>query len=42
MSIFNAFADAEHNAVPPVRKTRVRADKDGETVVDGRRTAGTG
>lgn len=42
MSMFKALAEAEHNAVPPVRKTRVRAEREGETVVEGSSTAGTG
>ena len=37
-----ALAEAEQRAVPLVRKTSVRADKEGEVVVEGRRTAGTG
>ena len=36
------FADAQQSAVPLVRNTRVNADKEGEIVVDGRRTVGTG
>lgn len=36
------FAEAEHSAVPVVRKRRVKAEREGEVVVVGRRSAGTG
>lgn len=41
-SIFKAFAEALQSAVPDVRKTRVKADKEGEAVVVANRRAGTG
>jgi len=41
-SIFKAFAEALQSAVPDVRNTRVNADKEGEAVVVGNRSAGTG
>ncbi|KAL9602411.1 MAG: hypothetical protein Q9219_001835 [cf. Caloplaca sp. 3 TL-2023] len=40
--MFNAFADAEQRAVPEVRKTRVSVDNDGEDVVSGSKSTGTG
>jgi hypothetical protein len=40
--MLRAFAEAQHNAVPDVRKTRVNADREGDAVVVGRRRAGTG
>jgi hypothetical protein len=42
MSIFSEFAEAQHSAVPVVRNTSVRAERDGEAVAAGRRTEGTG
>lgn len=42
ISIFSALADAEESAVPVVRKSSVSVDKDGEAVVEGSRSAGTG
>ena len=41
-SMLNELADAQHNAVPLVRKTIVRAESEGEIVVVGSRRAGTG
>ena len=40
--MLRALAEAAHNAVPVVKKTRVRVDNDGEIVVGGSRSAGTG
>ena len=40
--MFRAFAEAQQRAVPEVRKMRVRADRDGDAVLDGRRSVGTG
>ena len=40
--MFKAFADAQQSAVPEVRNMRVRADRDGDAVEDGRSSAGTG
>lgn len=41
--MFNAFAEAEHKAVPVVRKARVRGDNDGvSTPMVGDRKSGTG
>lgn len=41
-TMLSAFAEAEHNAVPVVRSTRVIADRDDEVVADGRRRSGVG
>jgi hypothetical protein len=41
-SMLSAFADALHRVVPAVRKTRVKALREGDVVVAGRRSAGTG
>lgn len=41
-TMFSAFAEAEHNAVPVVRSTKVMADRDDEVVADGRRRSGVG
>lgn len=40
--MFRAFAEAQQRAVPEVRKMRVRADREGDAVLDGRRSVGTG
>ena len=40
--MFRAFAEAQQRAVPEVRKMRVRADKEGDAVLDGRSSVGTG
>ena len=40
--MFKALAEAEHRAVPEVRKTSVNVDNDGEVVAWGSKTAGTG
>ena len=40
--MLRALAEAEQSAVPVVRKQRVRADREGDVVVVGRRRAGTG
>ena len=40
--MFRAFAEAQQSAVPDVRKTKVRAESDGDIVVEGSRRAGTG
>ena len=40
--MFNAFADAHDNAVPVVTKRSVSVERDGEAVVEGSRSAGTG
>jgi len=40
--MFSVLADAQANAVPLVRNTSVKADKDGDVVVDGNSRAGTG
>ena len=40
--MFKAFAEAQQSAVPEVRKMRVKADSEGDAVVDGKRSAGTG
>ncbi len=42
MSMFKALADAQVKAVPEVRKSRVRADREGAAVVAGSRRVGTG
>lgn len=41
-SIFKAFAEALQSAVPDVRKIKVIADNEGEAVVVGKRSVGTG
>lgn len=41
-NIFRAFAEAQHSAVPEVRKTRVNAESEGDAVVAGSKRAGTG
>ena len=40
--MFRVLAEAEQRAVPVVRKRRVSADREGDVVVVGRRSAGTG
>ena len=40
--MFRAFAEAQQRAVPEVRKMRVRADREGDAVLDGRSSVGTG
>ena len=40
--MFSALAEAEHSAVPEVRKTSVNVDSDGDAVAWGSNTAGTG
>ncbi len=40
--MFKAFAEAQQSAVPEVRKMRVKADREGDAVDDGKRSAGTG
>lgn len=40
--MFRVLAEAEQRAVPVVRKRRVRAEREGEVVVSGRRSGGTG
>ena len=40
--MFNALADAQDKAVPVVRNRSVRVERDGEAVVEGRSSAGTG
>lgn len=40
--MLRVFAEAQHKAVPEVRKTSVNADREGETVVVEIRRAGTG
>jgi len=42
MSMLNAFADAEHSAVPDVRKKSVRVESDGVAVAAGASNCGTG
>jgi 5-deoxy-D-glucuronate isomerase len=42
MSIFKAFAEDEHNAVPVVRKNNVNVESDGVAVVAGAKSPGTG
>ena len=41
-AMLRVFAEAAHKAVPEVRKTRVRAERDGEVVVVERRRDGVG
>ena len=42
MSMLRAFAEAEHSAVPDVRKKRVRVERDGAAVAAGASSPGTG
>jgi hypothetical protein len=42
MIMLKAFADAEHNAVPDVRKKSVRVERDGVAVAAGASRPGTG
>lgn len=42
MSMLKALAEAEHNAVPDVRKNSVSVDRDGVAVAAGARRPGTG
>lgn len=40
--MFSALADAAHRPVPVVRKSRVIALREGEVVIAGERSGGTG
>ena len=40
--MLNAFAEAEHKAVPVVRNSRVRVDREGVAVAAGASSPGTG
>jgi hypothetical protein len=40
--MLNAFADAAQSVVPVVRKSRVRGEREGVAVAEGRRSSGTG
>jgi hypothetical protein len=42
MIMLKAFADAEHSAVPDVRKNSVRVERDGVAVAAGASSPGTG
>ena len=42
MSMLKALAEAEHNAVPDVRKNSVSVDSEGVAVAAGARRPGTG
>jgi hypothetical protein len=42
MSMLKAFADAEHSAVPDVRKRSVRVEREGVAVAAGASSCGTG
>jgi hypothetical protein len=42
MSMLKALAEAEHSAVPEVRKKRVRVEREGVAVAAGARSPGTG
>jgi hypothetical protein len=42
MSILNAFAEDEHRAVPVVRNSSVRVEREGVAVAAGARRPGTG
>ncbi len=40
--MLKAFADAAHKAVPLVRKSKVRGEREGVSVADGSKSSGTG
>jgi hypothetical protein len=40
--MLKAFADAAQRVVPVVRKRRVRGEREGVSVAEGRRSSGTG
>jgi hypothetical protein len=42
MSMLSAFAEAEHSAVPDVRKKSVRVEREGVAVAAGANSPGTG